>query len=149
MFGISGAELLIILIFAFIIFGPDKLPVIAKTVGKAISKFREVQSEAKETINVDSILNSENDNAVDETIDNIMKLKDKALSSAKELSVEGKEAVDMARESLAEKKAMYDEAREKRNANSADSGSKTDDVEGEVDSTPANSELISDEKVQE
>ncbi len=119
MFGISGAELLIILIFAFIIFGPEKLPVIAKTIGRAIAKFREVQSEAKETINVDTILNSDSDSSVDETIDNIMKLKDKAIDSAKELSVEGKEALNLAKDSLKEKREKYDEMREKISASSS------------------------------
>ena len=33
-FGIGGTELFLILLFGFLIFGPDKLPAIAKTVGK-------------------------------------------------------------------------------------------------------------------
>ena len=44
-FGIGGTELFLILLFGFLIFGPDKLPAIAKTVGKAISKFRSAQDE--------------------------------------------------------------------------------------------------------
>ena len=50
MFGIGGTEFAIILIFAFLIFGPDKLPAIAKTVGQAIAKFREVQNEMNEVV---------------------------------------------------------------------------------------------------
>ncbi len=50
MFGIGGTELVIILLFAFIVVGPDKLPEIAKTLGKAISKFRETQDEMNEVI---------------------------------------------------------------------------------------------------
>ena len=45
MFGIGGFELFVILLFGFLIFGPDKLPALAKTLGKAISKFRNAQSE--------------------------------------------------------------------------------------------------------
>lgn len=40
MFGISGTELVIILFFGFLIFGPDKLPQMGKTVGRAIRQFR-------------------------------------------------------------------------------------------------------------
>ena len=45
MFGIGGFELFLILLFGFLIFGPDKLPAMAKTLGKAIAKFRSAQEE--------------------------------------------------------------------------------------------------------
>ena len=45
MFGIGGFELFLILLFGFMIFGPDKLPALAKTIGKAINKFRNAQDE--------------------------------------------------------------------------------------------------------
>lgn len=48
--GIGSNELLIILIFAFLIFGPDKLPDIARTIGRAIAKFRDAQNEVNEVI---------------------------------------------------------------------------------------------------
>ena len=48
--GIGGNELIIILIFAFLIFGPDKLPDIARTIGRAIAKFRDAQNEVNEVI---------------------------------------------------------------------------------------------------
>ena len=120
MFGISGAELLIILVFGFIIFGPDKLPQIAKTVGVAISKFKEVQQEAKETIDVKNILSTEDENAVGETIDNMKKLTDKAVDTAKSIASDSKEVVSVAQDSLQEKKKLYDEMREKRKAEEKD-----------------------------
>lgn len=43
MFGISETELALILIFAFLIFGPDKLPGMGRTVGRAIRQFRDAQ----------------------------------------------------------------------------------------------------------
>lgn len=46
MFGISGTELLIILFFGFLIFGPEKLPQMGKTVGRAIRQFREAADAA-------------------------------------------------------------------------------------------------------
>lgn len=50
MLGIGSTEFAIILIFAFLIFGPDKLPAIAKTIGQAIAKFRTIQSEVDQVV---------------------------------------------------------------------------------------------------
>lgn len=43
MFGIGETELALILIFAFMIFGPDKLPGMGKTLGRALRQFRNAQ----------------------------------------------------------------------------------------------------------
>ena len=50
MFGISSTELLIIGIFAFIIFGPDKIPEIARTVSKAVAMFKRTQEDMERAI---------------------------------------------------------------------------------------------------
>ncbi len=43
MFGIGETELAIIVLFAFLLFGPDKLPGMGRTIGRAIRQFREAQ----------------------------------------------------------------------------------------------------------
>ena len=40
---IGGTELLIIVIFGFLLFGPDKLPQMGRTIGRALRQFRETQ----------------------------------------------------------------------------------------------------------
>lgn len=40
MLGIGGTELVLILFFGFLIFGPEKLPEMGRTVGRAIRQFR-------------------------------------------------------------------------------------------------------------
>lgn len=50
LFGIGGFELFLILLFGFLLFGPDKLPAMAKTLGKAIGKFRNAQEEMNKVI---------------------------------------------------------------------------------------------------
>ena len=52
-FGISGTELFFIVVFALIIFGPDKLPQMARTVGRFMKEFKRAQD------NVESLLRAE------------------------------------------------------------------------------------------
>lgn len=43
MFGVGEGELAIIVVFGFLLFGPDKLPQMGRTIGRAIRQFRETQ----------------------------------------------------------------------------------------------------------
>ena len=50
MFGISGTELFIIALFAIIVFGPDKLPALGRTVGRFMKEFKKVQDDVETMI---------------------------------------------------------------------------------------------------
>ncbi|MDR2716122.1 MAG: twin-arginine translocase TatA/TatE family subunit, partial [Coriobacteriaceae bacterium] len=50
LFGIGGFEFFLIMLFVFLIFGPDKLPAIAKTVAQAINKFKSAQEEMSKVL---------------------------------------------------------------------------------------------------
>lgn len=50
MFGIGFPELLLILIVALIVLGPDKLPDLAKSLGKAYAEFKKAGEELKKNI---------------------------------------------------------------------------------------------------
>jgi len=50
LFGLSGFEIAIILFFGFLIFGPDKLPQIARTIGRGIKQFRTAQEQMNNVI---------------------------------------------------------------------------------------------------
>ncbi|MGN0301346.1 MAG: twin-arginine translocase TatA/TatE family subunit [Anaerotardibacter sp.] len=95
MFGIGGFELILILLFAFLVFGPDKLPEVIQTANKALQKFRKAQQE------FDTVLKKE---MVDEQAlksDNPLDMID---SAAKK--------VEKSQESFAERKARYDQQRQ-------------------------------------
>lgn len=50
MFGIGFTELILVLIVALIFIGPDKLPDIARALGKALEEFRKAGDELKKNI---------------------------------------------------------------------------------------------------
>jgi sec-independent protein translocase protein TatA len=63
-FDISGGELMVILLAAFIVFGPSKIPEIARKIGKGMNEIRRASDEikreiAKETRKVEKELNVE------------------------------------------------------------------------------------------
>jgi len=52
-FGIQGWKLIIILIAGLVLIGPDKMPEIARTVGKAIKMFTSAKDEMEKMIRAD------------------------------------------------------------------------------------------------
>ena len=53
MFGISGLKLIIILIAAMVLIGPERLPEIARTVGKGLRMFNAAKDEMESLIKAD------------------------------------------------------------------------------------------------
>ncbi|BBB32018.1 sec-independent protein translocase protein TatB [Thermotomaculum hydrothermale] len=50
MFGIGFGELLLLLVIALIVFGPEKLPEVAKTLGKFYRQVRDYSDSLRETV---------------------------------------------------------------------------------------------------
>ncbi len=56
MFGIGTTEILIILVVALIVIGPESLPKIARTLGKTLREFRQVSTDLQRTLNTEIAL---------------------------------------------------------------------------------------------
>jgi len=56
MFGIGGAELLIILIVALLVLGPEKLPGLARSLGKGMGELRRISTDFQRALNVETAL---------------------------------------------------------------------------------------------
>ncbi|MEY8437254.1 twin-arginine translocase TatA/TatE family subunit [Atopobiaceae bacterium 24-176] len=50
MFGIGDTEFVLIIIFAFLIFGPDKLPGMGRTIGRGLRQFRSAQDSVTKVV---------------------------------------------------------------------------------------------------
>ena len=103
MFGIGGFELFLILLFGFLIFGPDKLPAMAKTLGKAIAKFRNAQEEMSGVLKGEMVFDKDAEDPFKNPLDAL----DEAAAKAKKAAEEAKavtEAADAASAAADEKK---------------------------------------------
>ena len=52
---IGPAEILVIIVFALIIVGPDRLPKVGKTIGRALGQFRDAQDKVNEVVNSEKV----------------------------------------------------------------------------------------------
>ena len=108
MFGIGETELVIIVVFAFMLFGPDKLPSMGRTLGRVLRQFREASDGFTEVVQT---------NIMDPAAEELEKSpkqrrREAAQRSAEDAAVEAPEAeegTDVAeaprRETFAERKA--------------------------------------------
>ncbi len=56
MFGIGSTELLLILLVALVVLGPEHLPKIIRTINKVMSEFRKVSTELQRAVNLEAQL---------------------------------------------------------------------------------------------
>jgi sec-independent protein translocase protein TatB len=51
MFGLGITEIVLILVVALLFLGPDKLPEVAKSLGKGLREFRKITDDVRDTVN--------------------------------------------------------------------------------------------------
>ncbi len=141
MFGIGGFEFFLILIFGFLIVGPDRLPAMAKTVGQAINKFRGAQEEMNKVIKTE-VYDPDSKEPFKDPLEALEKMGQSKSSDEKPATktpAASSPASGDRRESFSERKARYEkeraakkaadaekEAAEKRAANAAKDAPKSD-----------------------
>lgn len=100
MFGIGEGELAIIVVFGFLLFGPDKLPQMGRTIGRAIRQFRETQEK------MTAVVQSEIIDPVSEAASAPVKPKKAAVDDDSDADEDAAETVAPAKkESFAERRA--------------------------------------------
>lgn len=139
MFGIGEGELAIIVVFGFLLFGPDKLPQMGRTIGRAIRQFRETQEK------MTAVVQSEIIDPVSEAVSAPVKPKKAAVdddSDADEDAVETaapakKETFAERRARLAAEKAASEGATEGEGAADEAEPAKAEPAAATVDPEPA------------
>lgn len=61
MFGIGGSEILIIAVVVLLLFGPDKIPEVARTVGRFMREFKRYQAMMESTFKAEMYLSEQNE----------------------------------------------------------------------------------------
>lgn len=130
MFGIGEGELAIILVFGFLLFGPDKLPQMGRTIGRALRQFRETQEK------MTSVVQSEIIDPVSEAAQAPLKpTRVEESDDDDDDDDEDAESAPVVKETFAERRARL--AAEKAAKEAAASGEDVDDAASGEAETPA------------
>jgi len=98
MFGLGMPEILLILAIALIVIGPQKLPELAKTLGRAMGEFKRSAQDLKRSIDMDTTLQDVKSSPTDlkDTIKNTRHKKDDKKDSTETDTAEESEKMDTA-----------------------------------------------------
>lgn len=73
MFGLGMPEILLILAIALIVIGPQKLPEVAKTLGKALGEFKRSAQDLKNSIDIETTVKEVNPKPVKKELKDVIK----------------------------------------------------------------------------
>lgn len=135
MFGISETELVLIVLFGFLLFGPDKLPGMGRTLGRALKQFRAAQEDFNEVVQSEVIkpMNEVMDATTAAEAKKQEAARKKALADDDDLDTDVAKSVPK-RESFAERKRRLEaekKAREEAAAVASHEASKGEEAAGE------------------
>ena len=84
MFGLGAMEILIILVIAFLLFGPKELPEIGKQVGKAVKGFKETTEDLRQSVEPEINMIQQEFKAVEQDLEASVKEAEEQIKGATE-----------------------------------------------------------------
>ena len=88
MFGLGAMEILIILVIAFLLFGPKELPEIGRQVGKAVKGFKETTDDLRQSVEPEINMIQQEFKSVEQDLESSVKEAEEQIKSATDTTAE-------------------------------------------------------------
>lgn len=82
MFGLGMAEVLIILVIAFLLFGPQQLPEVGRQIGRAVKGFKETADDLRQSVEPEINMIQQEVKLVEQDLEASMKEAEESVKSA-------------------------------------------------------------------